>query len=307
MSISIIDECLQNTVMSTCIATTINRAKENLLNEKERLFSDEYAVGALEIFKKSPFYEQYLEMMNTNDMLNRFSKNVIPRTKWFDDKIINICNSHENIQVVILGCGLDGRCFRLPLPTSHVFYVDQEPVINMRTYIQQTVNLEHKCRSFQEICYDLSQPLDGLEQKLKLNGFNPELPSLWLLEGLLMYLMPLEVESLFNFCNKMNASYILGIQLSIYTLHNVQKNEQHPVIGSFKSGLDSNFHSFLNSIQFDIQEIVTLNGKYSNYGRREVIEEMVQKDPIDGLYKVLYSDIIISFLFVITKMEKICK
>lgn len=99
-------------------------------------------------------------------------------------------NVEPGIQVVNLGAGVDTRPFRLPClkDVSCVFEVDREDVNRVKSYILDRV--VDKRAAFCErkvVTCDLSNSA-ALERQLSKAGFDKARPSMWLLEGLLMYL-----------------------------------------------------------------------------------------------------------------------
>jgi len=98
------------------------------------------------------------------------------RTIFFDRRVVG------GSQVVLLGAGMDARAFRLQWPTgARVFEVDLPEVLSLK---------EQRLRGAAPACIRIPVPADltgdwviGLEK----GGFRPELPSVWLLEGLLLY------------------------------------------------------------------------------------------------------------------------
>lgn len=94
-------------------------------------------------------------------------------------------------QVVLFGAGMDTRAFRLKWSKkTHVYEVDRPENSAKKELILKQVSA--KCtRSVIE--YDFTQ--DWIT-KLINKGYRPDLPSIWLLEGLLMYLSEWEVYQL---------------------------------------------------------------------------------------------------------------
>ena len=81
------------------------------------------------------------------------------------------------------------------------------------------------------ISADLTQPWSHL---LLEQGYQPNLPSVWLLEGLLMYLSELQVRQLLQTISQLtSAQSYLGLDLI-----NVQSIEYQPYQGYFRSGFD---------------------------------------------------------------------
>jgi len=107
------------------------------------------------------------------------------RTIFFDQRIV------RDSQVVLLGAGMDARAFRLHWPTgARVFEVDLPEVLALK---------EQRLRGVAPRCIRIPVPADltgNWVVALERGGFRPELPSVWLLEGLLLYLDESLVKSL---------------------------------------------------------------------------------------------------------------
>lgn len=107
------------------------------------------------------------------------------RTIFFDRRIV------RGSQVVLLGAGMDTRAFRLRWPSgTRVFEVDLPELLALK---------EQRLGGVTPRCVRIPVPADltgdwvvALEER----GFRPELASVWLLEGLLLYLDESVVRSL---------------------------------------------------------------------------------------------------------------
>jgi methyltransferase (TIGR00027 family) len=110
------------------------------------------------------------------------------RTKIFDDYCAAFVKKEQNLrQIVILGAGFDTRAIRLSnLSDAIIFEVDVEEVIEKKKAILMTNNIIPRCVRYVLIPADLTH--DPVDRLLLNTGFDPRLPSLWLLEGLTGYL-----------------------------------------------------------------------------------------------------------------------
>ncbi|MBD2527592.1 class I SAM-dependent methyltransferase [Nostoc sp. FACHB-133] len=114
---------------------------------------------------------------------------VAVRTRFFDDFILSVLP--EVKQLVFLGVGLDTRAFRLPFPPqTRLYELDLPELIQYREAILQ--DKPANCLR-QAIAGDLTQPWSHL---LLQQSFDINIPTLWLMEGLLMYLNEAEVNEL---------------------------------------------------------------------------------------------------------------
>ena len=101
---------------------------------------------------------------------------------WIVDRwLLNV--SRSCTQVVLMGAGLDTRCFSLPLPhETRVFELDLPVVISMKSHL--LASWVSPCQLFHVPC-DLSHP--SWAELLRHAGFHQQ-RTVWLCEGLTMYL-----------------------------------------------------------------------------------------------------------------------
>ena len=107
------------------------------------------------------------------------------RTLFFDQRI------RRGSQVVLLAAGMDARAFRLAWPAgTRVFEVDLPELLELK---------DRRLRGARPGCTRIAVPTDlaaDWPAALTGRGFQPELPTVWLLEGLLVYLDEVVVGSL---------------------------------------------------------------------------------------------------------------
>jgi methyltransferase (TIGR00027 family) len=88
-------------------------------------------------------------------------------------------------QVVILASGLDSRAYRLPWPADTVVYeIDQPKVLEYKAARLAEDRVEPSAQR-REVAVDLRH---DWPKALRQAGFDPDTPTAWLAEGLLMYL-----------------------------------------------------------------------------------------------------------------------
>lgn len=103
------------------------------------------------------------------------------RTPFYDEHVQRACASGCE-QVVLLAAGLDARAWRLDLPTGTTVYeVDTQPVFD---YKHAVLTGEPRNRRVPVVA-DLRE---DWPEALRRAGFDPAAPTVWLAEGLLMYL-----------------------------------------------------------------------------------------------------------------------
>jgi methyltransferase (TIGR00027 family) len=114
---------------------------------------------------------------------------VAVRTRFFDDFLMS--HAAQKSQVVILGAGMDTRAFRLAWhPDTHLYELDQPEVLQYKESILE--NHQALCHRH-SLSVDLTQPWST---KLIAAGYQTNIPSIWLLEGVLYYLDETDVRNL---------------------------------------------------------------------------------------------------------------
>jgi methyltransferase (TIGR00027 family) len=192
------------------------RAKETA--RADRLFNDFFAA---QLAGEEAF--TFLEQKLTKEDLAYVSV----RTRFFDDFLLSV--STKANQIVILASGMDTRAYRLFWSSkTQIYELDQAQVLETKAAIlfDATPSCQHHA-----ISADLTQPWSHL---LLEQGYQSNLPSVWLLEGLLMYLNESEVRQLLQTITGLTAadSY-LGLDLV-----NVKSLEYEPYKGYFRSGFN---------------------------------------------------------------------
>ena len=180
-------------VAKTSLLTAAMRAVETNRSEKEgRLFTDPFA----ELLAGSEGFS----------ILERVVAEVgehptIPlRTRYFDERI-NQALAQGIRQIVIIAAGMDTRAYRLSFPGgTRVFELDGPEVLN---YKQEKLGdaLPHCVRHTVRV--DLRAEWQG---KLVQTGMNTIERTLWLVEGLLLYLEEADVLTLFERINSLSVS-----------------------------------------------------------------------------------------------------
>ncbi|WP_329455261.1 SAM-dependent methyltransferase [Streptomyces sp. NBC_01497] len=108
------------------------------------------------------------------------------RTRYYDEVVTAAADAGVR-QVVILAAGFDARAYRLGLPDdTTLFEVDTEPVLRFKERVLAGTDLTSTVRR-EAVPADLRGPW---HQALTRAGFVPGLPTMWLVEGLFMYVAP---------------------------------------------------------------------------------------------------------------------
>ncbi|CAM9944511.1 unnamed protein product, partial [Heterosigma akashiwo] len=216
------------------------RAIEN--KRRDRLFEDkvsQYLAGqALEVAKQK---------MKTEKGYPR-TRNISIRTKYFDDFLEHVSVEHGIEQIVLVGAGMDTRAFRLALAPQlkeqtlkRCFYeVDQEKVLEekekLMALLPRKLKLKHRRKS---VYFDLT---NGSFKKMLLeSGFDPTMPSVWILEGLSMYLSEAQnialLEQIASLC--LHSASFVGLSfVNTKAVENAQ-NSQSPLMQQWVFGTDS--------------------------------------------------------------------
>jgi len=156
------------------------RRKDALINDPfaEKLAGEE-GIKIMEYYEKTIRYKSF--------MMDFFAI----RFKFFDDFVVQklLEQNREGLdkQVVIVAAGLDSRAFRLPFPKkTTVFEIDRDEVLKWKDDKLREVDAKITCETRICVATDLSNP--NWLTELEAAGFKKEIPSVWVVEGLLGYL-----------------------------------------------------------------------------------------------------------------------
>lgn len=168
--------------------TAAERARESA--RADRLFSDPLAEKLAGDIGRA-----WISRMRGN---GRFENPAVAiRTRFFDDSVAEVLDDARGPrQVVALAAGMDTRPYRLALPNQVTWYDVDRPVVVSEK--EQLLSDAHAGRPFCErraVGADLAADWRPL---LESSGFDPLLPTLWIIEGLLMYFDEESVKELLN-------------------------------------------------------------------------------------------------------------
>ena len=133
---------------------------------------------------------------STDPLLNRqaVKEQITVRTRFFDDFFLQSTGSGVR-QAVILASGLDTRAYRLPWPAGTVVYeIDQPEVIDFKTRTLADLGAQPTAER-RTVRMDLREDWPSA---LVAAGFDPQEPTAWSAEGLLVYLPPEAQDRLFD-------------------------------------------------------------------------------------------------------------
>jgi methyltransferase (TIGR00027 family) len=177
-----------DSIAKTSLLTAAMRAVETNRSESEgRLFTDPYA-----------------ELLAGDEGKTLLVKAIAAageqpaiaiRTYFMDQKIINAAKGGVR-QIVMLAAGMDTRAYRLTLPKgTRIFEFDRQEVLDYK---------KEKLKNVQPLCEVSSIAVDlrnDWQDKLIHAGFKKKEQTLWLVEGLLMYLEESQVNALIERIN----------------------------------------------------------------------------------------------------------
>ncbi len=179
------------------------RANETHLPENERVFQDPYAEYFFpdeirELFQDSNRVKA--ELQKYEQMMPGVNGAIVARIKFIDECLIDLMANGLK-QVVIIGAGYDTRSYRLPGVRENlkVFEVDHPDTQAVKTEkIKSIFGMLPNHIFYVPIVFGK----ESLSDKLSGYGYNKGLKTLFIIEGLLMYIPPPAVENLLAFITK---------------------------------------------------------------------------------------------------------
>ncbi|MEU0588592.1 SAM-dependent methyltransferase [Streptomyces sp. NPDC006132] len=156
--------------------------------ESERpdaLFRDPLAAAMLSALSQDPVLADVAEVIKqTHRSAEGFPAYFAVRTRFFDDEILAAVRGGIR-QVVTLAAGVDGRTVRLDLPAgTRWFEVELPEMTEFKDALVAGSGLPVACER-RAVAADLREDWPSA---LRAAGFDPGQPTVWLVEGLLMYL-----------------------------------------------------------------------------------------------------------------------
>jgi methyltransferase (TIGR00027 family) len=173
-----------NPVERTALLTAALRAAET--RRPDRLYADPYAgdlAGADGADLLAEVREATFPPDRPRSLPSTPDYNAI-RTRFFDDLLQDAARAPETTQIVLAPAGMDSRAYRLTWPAHlRYFEVDRPPVLGWKAQrLPGTApGVDHRT-----VAVDLTDA--HWEDRLVAAGYDPAVPSTWLLEGLLYYI-----------------------------------------------------------------------------------------------------------------------
>lgn len=129
-----------------------------------------------------------------DQVITKRTRYIVIRTKFMDDFLNAALSQAEYQQVVILGAGLDTRAYRLAwAPGTTLYEVDSPEVLHYKAQILQDVS---PACIYRPVSGDLATPTAKWATAILEAGYQTTMPTIWLLEGVVMYLQEQEVHRL---------------------------------------------------------------------------------------------------------------
>ncbi|AFC41906.1 MULTISPECIES: class I SAM-dependent methyltransferase [Mycobacterium] len=186
-------------------ATATMVAAQRALSSEAKLIDDPYAAPLV----RAVGIDVYVRLVNgeieaggnTEFDPRRMAQGMACRTRFYDQFFLDATRGGIG-QVVILASGLDSRAYRLPWPAGTVVYeVDMPEVIEFKTLTLGDLGAEPTAQR-RTVAIDLR---DDWASALRAAGFDPQAPSAWSAEGLVVYLPDDAQDALFDNVTSLSA------------------------------------------------------------------------------------------------------
>ncbi|EFA83906.1 hypothetical protein PPL_02976 [Heterostelium album PN500] len=171
---------------------------------------------------------------------NNFNNHMALRTKFIDDYVLSNIDKYQ--QFVILGAGLDTRALRMPFSNSTtVWEIDFPETFEYKeTILKEAVKIIPPISQARNV-HTPGNLIGNNEwiSKLEESGFNKNKPTLWILEGLLMYFSNEDIEILMNQISSISPTNSTMLIMTMSEEYN-ETSKVHtlftsPLIDEFKS------------------------------------------------------------------------
>lgn len=168
--------------------------------EEERIYYDPYAVNFISRETMEYYNSHTAEARATLEQSERLVPGVgiscLVRARYFDD-IVKASMADGLEQLVLLGAGYDSRAYRIEgIEHVRIFEVDSPATQKLKTdKIREIFGMLPGHVTY--VPADLV--VDDLDQRLAESGYDTSRKTLFLLEGLLMYLPPIAVDKVLAF------------------------------------------------------------------------------------------------------------
>ena len=179
------------------------RANETHLPESERVFEDPYAEYFFPAEVRRMLQDPALvkaERAKYEALMPGVNGAIVARIKYIDECLVRLLGEGLQ-QLVIIGAGYDTRAYRIPGVREGVTVFE----------VDHPLTQETKIRTIREIFAELPDHVvfvpvvfgaDRLDRKLVAHGYDPHRKTLFIIEGLLMYIPQPAVDALLAFVAK---------------------------------------------------------------------------------------------------------
>ena len=182
-------------VANTCRKTAAFRSLSHLLAEDP-------VAAVLAGEEKVKEVQALIDSMPSRAAAQNLREGFAVRSEWINRELQSYLALYEDItQVVLLGAGMDTRAYTLPfLKDCHVFEVDLQEVILLKEKLLRRHKFPLAAKSIARVSADLCDPTAEWVQRLKYRGYNPDLRTVFIFEGICYYLTVAEGDSLLKQC-----------------------------------------------------------------------------------------------------------
>jgi methyltransferase (TIGR00027 family) len=203
---------ITNNTSKTAETVAVVRMTESKKPENERICYDPYAIrfisqDVLDFAEKNP--EEYRAFVARNESLVPGASNsLVARVRYFDD-VVKSCINNGLEQLVIVGAGYDTRAYRIEgMDKIHVFEIDHLSTQKIKiNNIKQIFDSQPNHVTY----IPLNLEIDDFGKKLLETEYDSSKKTLFIMEGLLMYISPETVDKILSFIVHSSAkeSYVL--------------------------------------------------------------------------------------------------
>lgn len=191
----------------------MQRFAETSKNKENRICSDPYAIHfirpeIIEFGKNNPEEAKKL-VEQMEQLLPGLSSSIIARVRYFDD-YLKTCLKNGIEQLVILGAGYDTRAYRIEelKNTIEIYEVDHPSTQKFKKDIMEKLFGNDDSVKYVPIDFETQK----IDEELPKYGYRPDLKTLFIMEGLSMYIPKSAVENTLSFiktCSKKGSSIII--------------------------------------------------------------------------------------------------
>lgn len=211
--------------------------------KRKKLPSDAYRRAVMEKVKSSGLYEY-----------------VIARTAHFDDLFVSAIKEGM-LQIVLLGAGYDSRAYRFPLGATKVFEVDASFTQKRKISTLKAQRIDHGTTVFVPVDFEK----DNLFQRLSENGYRPSQNTLFLMEGVILYLSPEAVDTTLR-AIKQNSSGLLAfdyLNLPVRGEHGIVRKDERVLFALGRLEIEA----YLYSLGYEVIENIDADEMNTRYLR----------------------------------------